>query len=145
MFTSTFLFPDANVWLALVHEIHPHHKAVRVWSDSLDSDSIVCFCRFTQLGFLRLLTNQSAMRADVLTQSQAWEAFDTLVADPYNQMMDEPNGIDPLFRRETSSDEISTKQWADGYLAAFAEAGELTLVTLDKALAAKANGAVLLG
>ncbi|MFZ1940465.1 MAG: TA system VapC family ribonuclease toxin [Terracidiphilus sp.] len=145
MFTSTFLFPDANVWLALVHEIHPHHKAVRVWSDSLDSDSIVCFCRFTQLGFLRLLTNQSAMRADVLTQSQAWEAFDTLVADPYNQMMDEPNGIDPLFRRETSSDEISTKQWADGYLAAFAEAGELTLVTLDKALAAKAKGAVLLG
>lgn len=116
-----------------------------MWSDSLDSDSIVCFCRFTQLGFLRLLTNQSAMRADVLTQSQAWEAFDTLVADPYNQMMDEPNGIDPLFRRETSSDEISTKQWADGYLAAFAEAGELTLVTLDKALAAKAKGAVLLG
>jgi len=143
--TSTYLFPDVNVWLALVHEIHPHHKAVKVWSDSLGGDSIVYFCRFTQLGFLRLLTNQSAMRTDVLTQSQAWEAFDALLADPNNQMMDEPGGIDSLFRRETSSDEASTKQWADGYLAAFAKAGNLTLVTLDKALAAKVDGAVLLG
>ena len=99
----------------------------------------------TQLGLLRLLTNQSAMRADVLTQSQAWRAFDTLVADPNNQMMDEPGGIDPLFRQETSSNEASIKQWADGYLAAFALAGDLSLVTLDRALAAKAKGAVLLG
>jgi hypothetical protein len=134
-----------NVWLALVHEIHPHHKAMKVWSDSLNSDSIVCFCRFTQLGLLRLLTNQSAMRADVLTQLQAWEAFDALLADPNNQMIDEPGGIDPLFRQETSSNEASTKQWADGYLAAFAIAGDLTLVTLDRALAAKVEGAVLLG
>jgi uncharacterized protein len=134
-----------NVWLALVHEIHPHHKAVKEWADSLDDDSVVYFCRFTQLGFLRLLTNQSAMRTDVLTQAEAWEAFDDLVDDPNNQMIEEPGGIDPLFRREASSNERSTKQWADGYLAAFAGAGDLTLVTLDKALAAKAKGAVLLG
>ncbi len=145
MSTNTFFFPDVNVWLALVHEIHPHHKAMKVWSDSINSDSIVCFCRFTQLGLLRLLTNQSAMRADVLTQLQAWEAFDALLADPNNQMIDEPGGIDPLFRQETSSNEASTKQWADGYLAAFAIAGDLTLVTLDRALAAKVEGAVLLG
>lgn len=144
MFTSTYLFPDVNVWLALAHEIHPHHEAVKVWSDSLESDSIVYFCRFTQLGFLRLLTNQSAMRADVLTQSQAWEAFDALVADPNNQMIDEPDGIDSLFRQGTSSNEASTKQWADGYLGAFAAAGNLALVTFDRALAAKVEGAVLL-
>jgi predicted nucleic acid-binding protein len=35
--------------------------------------------------------------------------------------------------------------WADAYLAAFAEAGNLTLVTMDRALAAKVKGAVLLG
>ena len=133
------------MWLALAHEIHPHHEAVKVWSDSLESDSIVYFCRFTQLGFLRLLTNQSAMRADVLTQSQAWEAFDALVADPGNRMVDEPSGIDPLFRAQTDRNETSTKHWADGYLAAFAAAGNLTLVTLDRALAAKVEGAVLLG
>ena len=134
-----------NVWLALAHEIHPHHKAVKIWSDSLDPGSIVCFCRFTQLGLLRLLTNQSAMRADVLTQLEAWDAYDALLDDPNNQMMDEPGGIDPLFRQGTSSNERATKQWADGYLAAFAEAANLTLVTLDRALAAKVKGAVLLG
>lgn len=145
MFTSTFLFLDVNVWLALVHEIHPHHKAATEWSQSLASDAVVYFCRFTQLGLLRLLTNENAMRGDVLTQSQAWEAFDSLVADPRNRMMDEPAGIDPAFRKQTGSQQAATKQWADGYLAAFAEAAGIQLVTFDRGLAAKVKGTVLLG
>jgi len=142
--TSTFLFPDVNVWLALVHEIHPHHKAATEWSKSLDNDAVAYFCRFTQFGLLRLLTNESAMRADVLTQQQAWEAFDSLVADPRNRMIGEPSGIDPAFRQQTGSQQASTKQWADGYLAAFAETAGIQLVTFDRALAAKVKGAVLL-
>jgi predicted nucleic acid-binding protein len=39
---------------------------------------------------------------------------------------------------------VSPKIWADAYLAAFAVAGNLTLVTMDRALAAKVKGAVLL-
>jgi hypothetical protein len=84
------------------------------------------------------------MGAEALTQAQAWEAFDGLVADPGNRMMDEPVGLDPLFRVRTSSNETATKQWADGYLAAFAEAAVLTLVTFDRALAGRVKGAVLL-
>ena len=134
-----------NVWFALTHEIHPHHRAARKWSDSLDDEAVAYFCRFTQLGLLRLLTNESAMGSDVLTQMQAWEAFDALVANLNNRMAEEPVGIDPLFRQLTNSREAATKQWADGYLAAFAEAAQLTLVTFDRALAGKAKGAVLLG
>lgn len=115
------------------------------WGESLDSSTAVYFCRFTQLGLLRLLTNPSAMGEDVLTQSQAWAAFDALLANPGNRMMEEPRGIDPLFRQCTNRDEASTKQWADGYLAAFAEAAGIRLVTLDRALAGKVKGAVLLG
>ncbi len=85
------------------------------------------------------------MGADVRTQLQAWKAFDALVANPNNRMIEEPVGIDPLFRRLTNSREASPKQWADGYLAAFSEAAQLTLVTFDKALAGKAKGALLLG
>ena len=133
-----------NVWFALTHEIHPHHHAARSWSDSLDDEAVTYFCRFTQLGLLRLLTNESAMGTDVLAQSQAWEAFDALVANPNNRMLEEPGGIDLLFRQLTSSREAATKQWADGYLAAFAESAALTLVTFDRALAAKVKGAVLL-
>ena len=134
-----------NVWLALVHEIHPHHKAAAEWSKSLASDAVAYFCRFTQIGLLRLLTNESAMREDVLTQRQAWEAFDVLVADPRNRMIGEPTGIDPAFRQQTGSQHAATKQWADGYLAAFAETAGIQLVTFDRALAAKVKGAVLLG
>lgn len=144
MSTNTFLFPDVNVWLALQHEIHPQHAAARLWGDSLPEDAVVYFCRFTQLGFLRLLTNRSAMGADTLTQSQAWKAFDALLANPNNRMMDEPHGLDPAFRRLTDRNESSTKQWADGYLAAFAAAAGVQLATFDQALARKVKGAVLL-
>jgi toxin-antitoxin system PIN domain toxin len=144
VFTSTFLFPDVNVWVALAHEVHPHHAAARRWSDALTDDAVVCFCRFTQLGLLRLLTNESAMGTDVLTQAEAWDAFDGLMEHRSNRMAEEPPGVDELFRRLTTSNLASTKQWADGYLAAFAEAGQLTLVTFDRALARKTSGAVLL-
>jgi len=144
VFTNTFLFPDVNVWFALAHEIHPHHGAVSEWGDSLGSDTVAYFCRFTQLGLLRLLTNRSAMGEDVLTQAEAWVAFDGLLSNPGNRTMEEPRGIDPLFRQYTDRDEASTKQWADGYLAAFAEAAGIRLVTLDRALAGRVKGAVLL-
>jgi len=132
MLTNTYLFPDVNVWFALTHEIHLHHRVVRKWSDSLDDKAVAYFCRFTQLGLLRLLTSESAMGTDVLTQLQAWEAFDALVADPNNRMIEEPAGLDPRFRQYTSSRQAASKQWADGYLAAFAEAAQLTFVTLDR-------------
>jgi toxin-antitoxin system PIN domain toxin len=142
--TNTFLFPDVNVWLALAHGIHPHHSVARAWGESLGGDTVVYFCRITQLGLLRLLTNESAMGEDVLTQSEAWGAFDAFLANPGNRMMDEPREIDPVFRRYTDRAEASTKQWADGYLAAFAESAGITLVTFDRALAGKVEGALLL-
>ena len=144
MSTNTFLFPDVNVWLALAHEIHPHHKATQAWEQSLHKDVILCFCRFTQLGLLRLLTNPSAMRDDVLTQAQAWSAFDTLLQSPGAKLIEEPLRIDPVFRRLTNRNEVSTKQWADGYLAAFSIAAGIPLVTFDRALAGKVTGAVFL-
>lgn len=115
------------------------------WGESLDSDATVYFCRFTQLGLLRLLTNRSAMGEDVLTQSQAWGEFDALLENQGNQMMDEPRGIDSLFRQHTDRNEVSTKQWADGYLAAFSKAAGIQLVTFDRALAGTVKGALLLG
>jgi predicted nucleic acid-binding protein len=48
-------------------------------------------------------------------------------------------------RSKTGGASASPKAWADAYLAAFAEASCLTLVTFDRALAGKVKGAVLLG
>jgi len=134
-----------NVWFALSHEIHPHHGAARKWSESLDDEAVAYFCRFTQLGLLRLLTNEAAMGADVMTQREAWGMFDALLENRGNRMLDEPRGIDPLFRQQTDRNESSTKQWADGYLAAFAMAAGIRLVTFDRALAGRVKGAVVVG
>jgi toxin-antitoxin system PIN domain toxin len=133
-----------NVWLALAHEIHPQHRSAVAWGESLSSDAVLSFCRFTQLGLLRLLTNQSAMGADVLTQSKAWAVYDAFLQTDRARLIEEPRGLDPLFRQHTSRNEVSTKQWADGYLSAFAIAAGMPLVTFDQAMAGKVAGAVLL-
>jgi predicted nucleic acid-binding protein len=48
-------------------------------------------------------------------------------------------------RGRSSEKLVSPKVRADAYLAAFAVTGNLTLVTMDRALAAKVKCAVLLG
>jgi len=133
-----------NVWFALAHEIHPHHKLAIAWERSLPADTVLVFCRFTQLGLLRLLTNSAAMQADVLTQAEAWKAFDTLLRLSTARMLDEPRGTEAIFRKRSDRDEVSTKHWADAYLAAFAETAGLSLATFDHALAGKVKGAILL-
>jgi hypothetical protein len=133
-----------NVWLALAHEIHPQHSAAAAWGESLNENVELIFCRFTQLGLLHLLTNQSAMGADVLTQAKAWAVYDAFIQTGATRLMDEPRGIDPLFRQQTYRNEASTKQWADGYLVAYSMAAGIKLVTFDRALAKQVKGAVLL-
>ena len=144
MFTNTSLFPDVNVWVALAHARHPHHKAATLWIDPLGLEYRIYFCRLTQLGLLRLLTTRSAMGEDVMPQSAAWKIYDLFFQDSRNRYLDEPPGMEPRFRLRTNRREASPKQWADGYFAAFAETAGLTLVTFDKALAGRAKGSVLL-
>ena len=48
--------PDVNVWIALAAERHTLHRAARHWFSKLQDEKLA-FCRLTQLGFLRLLTN----------------------------------------------------------------------------------------
>jgi toxin-antitoxin system PIN domain toxin len=141
--TSSFL-PDNNVWVAINHAIHRHHRSAMGWFDALAPDSILVFSRHTQLGFLRLLSTESVMQADALTQRQCWELYTQWITGGRAEFWNEPAGIDLAFQRITLSDERAPKVWADLYLAAFAETAGLTLVTFDRALAGKTKGAVLL-
>ena len=52
--------PDVNVWIALAVSGQVHHRTASVWLEEA-GDEIITFCRVTQLGFLRLLTNQRVM------------------------------------------------------------------------------------
>ena len=141
---STSLFPDVNVWLALAHVVHPQHAAALAWVESVGTTRPVCFCRFTQLGLLRILTLREAMREDVLTQAGAWQIYDLFLENPNAQLVEEPPGVERRFREHTDRDDVSPKVWADAYLASFAEASGFTLVTFDKALAKRVRGALLL-
>jgi hypothetical protein len=60
-------------------------------------------------------------------------------------LADEPPEIESRFRTLTRHRQPATKDWADSFLAAFATVGQLTLVTFDRGLRAKAISAILLG
>ena len=52
--------PDVNVWIAMYSPGHAHHLAALDWFNG-SSESDLLFCRVTQMGFLRLLTNRHVM------------------------------------------------------------------------------------
>ena len=143
--STTSFFPDINVWVALTYEGHVHHVTAAAWFAALSSDATSAFCRFTQLGLLRLLTAAAVMGDEVMTQPQAWAAYDRWLQDTRVTLVDEPPEIEARFRALTRLRQPATKDWADSFLAAFAAAGRLTLVTFDRGLRAKSKSAVLLG
>jgi toxin-antitoxin system PIN domain toxin len=143
-FTTSFLFPDINVWVALTHAGHVHHEVARDWFNSLEPACRFHFCRFTQLGFLRLLTADAVMGEDVMKQTEAWAVYDHWLADGRVGLLEEPPGLERRFRGLTRLKSASPKAWADAYLAAFAETAQVTLVTFDRALRGKAKPLILL-
>jgi predicted nucleic acid-binding protein len=66
------------------------------------------------------------------------------MVDGKARLLQEPLSLDGTFRRHSSSDSVSPHQWADAYLAAFADQYGMSLVTFDKAHAARAVNPILL-
>ena len=143
--STTSLFPDINVWVALTYEGHAHHGTAATWFATLKPDVSLVFCRLTQLGLLRLLTTEAVMGDEVMTQPQAWAAYDRWHQDPRVDFVGEPAEIEARLRALTRLRQPATRDWADSYLAAFATVGQLTLVTLDRGLRAKARSMIVLG
>lgn len=123
---------DVGVWLAAVWERHMHHSVAAAWFDN-QTDELV-FCRVTQMGLLRLLSNPAIMGDDAVDRSWAWRIFDQLWADERVLWADEPDAMDAVWRAISARDEKSHKLWTDDYLAAFAQASDMTLTTLDRKL-----------
>jgi uncharacterized protein len=126
---------DVGVWLAAVWGRHIHHPVAADWFGS-EADDII-FCRVTQMGLLRLLSNPAIMGADAIDRSQAWRTFDQLRADERVLWADEPAELDAVWRAISARDDKSHELWTDDYLAAFAQASDATLVTLDRQMPAR--------
>lgn len=138
------ILPDANVWLSLSSSGHTSHVASLAWLADVPAEEGLAFCRVTQLTLLRLLTTRAIMRDDTLTQRHAWDQYEKILQDPRIVLAAEPAGISSTFRECSSHAEISPKRWVDDYLAAFAIAGRMQLVTYDRALASRVANSLLL-
>lgn len=122
---------DINFWVALVLDSHSGHGKAETFFETLSRDQL-WFCRFTQIGFLRMLTNRSVMGSAILTQQKAWHLYDRLCADERVQYLAEPLALDSRFRRLTHGKLPGHKAWSDAYLAAVAGEAGLTLATFDR-------------
>jgi toxin-antitoxin system PIN domain toxin len=138
-------FPDVNVWVALAYEGHQHHASATLWFAKLNGETVY-FCRFTQLGLLRLLTHPSVMREDVRNQTEAWETYDSFLQDERVSFRSEadPEPVESILRKLTSNNRSLSQQWPDAYLAAFGRAAGLTLVTFDRGLRQMSAGNTVL-
>lgn len=131
---------DINVWLALTWDRHPQHVPASRWYRSIDAAALL-FCRFTMLGFLRLLTNQQVMGDSTTDLAGALQLYDRWMQDPRVDLAPEPHGAETLFRQAVAPFALrpATKAVADCYLVGFAEAAGAHVVTFDRGLAATAQ------
>ncbi len=121
---------DVNVWLAAVWAGHVHHQVAKRFVDAEDDE--LAFTRVTEMAFLRLLSNAAVVGRDARTRRDAWDILLALQADPRVRFLAEPGGLAPLWMAFSKRDDGSHLLWTDDYLAAFAQAADVALVTLDR-------------
>lgn len=128
---------DINVWLALSWGGHPSSVAAHAWlAVEAGVKSRLLFCRITQLGLMRLLTNESVVGGDALTVEAAFAVEDRWREDPRVEFAVERHGLERLFREATMGvlKQKASKVLIDAYLIAFAGMEKATLVTFDKGM-----------
>ena len=113
-----------------------HSDAAWAWF-SRQEDNRFFFCRFTQLGLLRLLATSAVMGKDVRTIGQAWKVYDRWLDDSRVGIRQEAFELDVAFRAPTRpvSRLSSPKALGDCYLLAVSQVIDATLVTFDQGLA----------
>jgi hypothetical protein len=126
---------DVNLWLATVVEAHPHHAAAMAWwrDGVLRSGSRVAMCRLTQLGLVRLLTNEQVMGPGKRSNAQAW-AMQRQLLEQRNVawVAAEPAGMDAILDELAERVGSSASFWSDAYLVALARAADMTLASFDR-------------
>lgn len=71
---------------------------------------------------------------NILTPADAWRVYVSLCDDDRVQYTEEPPHLEDGWREAARHLGAGPNFWTDAYLAAFAEAGEYTIVTLDRGL-----------
>ncbi len=106
--------PDVNIWIALTSNRHVHHSPANEWLQGVDSGQIA-FCRISEMGFLRLLTNPHVMGKDALSPAEAWRVYDEWRADDRVIFLPERPGFSEEWRRLGEQIAGGPNVWTDAY------------------------------
>jgi toxin-antitoxin system PIN domain toxin len=123
--------PDVNVLFPLLVSRHQHRATALEWFDRRGLAE-VALCRLTRLGVLRLLCTGAVMGPDVLPPETALGAMEVLENDERVVSAPEPPGLDRTLRDCVMGRTSTPNLWSDAYLAAFALANDVELVSFDK-------------
>ena len=125
---------DINVWLALAHTEHDHHKqALAYWQAEQAKGTLMWFCRTTMLGMIRLLSQKAVMGPSVLTLKEAHVAYLNFLSTPLVKWL--PETSDAAKRTDSAlfglSHHVPARMSTDAYLAAVTGTTALRFVTFD--------------
>jgi hypothetical protein len=123
--------PDVNVLFPLLVSRHAHRTAALAWFDRADIAE-VALCRLTRLGVLRLLCTGAVMGPDILRPETALDAMEILEHDERIVTATEPPDLDRALRNCVMGRTSTPNLWSDAYLAAFALAAGMELVSFDR-------------
>lgn len=124
--------PDVNFWLALTANQHEHYTLAADWFAGI-TDQLL-FCRVTQMGFFRLLTNAKVVGDEVLDPTAALSVYQELLTDDRIKFAKEPPDLEPTWAGLMRGTSASNNSWTDAYLAAFALTSGFRMVSFDKGL-----------
>ena len=133
---------DVNVWLALAAPSHIHHAAARdYWMQPRLPR--IWFNRVTMLGLVRLLCEPKVMAEAKLSLARALDVYEHFANLPEVGFMNEPAECGGLFAAAARVGGRSPRLLTDLYLACFAQAGRLRVVTFDRDFERLGQSAVL--
>ena len=122
--------PDVNVWLAMSAPDHVHRqRAERYWRER--AAARVAFNAVTMLGLVRVCSNAPLFGGVPLEPAASWAVFQGWMGFEEIVYLAEPvacrASLDGLVARGV----VARRVWTDAYLAAFAMARGLRLVSFD--------------
>jgi len=122
---------DVNFLIAILDIKHEHSVRAELWLNKVGERHSIVICRVAQMGAIRLLTRQSIMDAGVLTGAVAWGYLTKLFEDDRFVFANEPAGFESAWQTIYEWTPKGSSAETDSYLAAFAIAGSLSVVTFD--------------
>ena len=82
---------------------------------------------------MRIASNATVFGEEAVSLREGWHLYDRILSDSRVSLPDEPNDLEQYWRGYTNIDSPSPKFSSDAYLAAFARAKAIQLVTFDQA------------